>query len=247
MNELAMTPDQKTAGRFESALLKLFTRSVSIAKVDDMGGDTFRLITLEGAVLREVSWTPGDKLQVQLGGWTQRTYTPISWDRHSGSTTLLAYLHGDGPGSRWAAKAKVGDACTVFGPRKSIRLAKAGTVLLFGDETSIGLAAALASRGSPGAVYALLEVEQTVPAAAIAQRLGLENVALYARQPGEAHFAELETRLADLLALHQGAEVVLTGRASSIQRINRLLRLNAGPSEKCHKKVYWADGKVGLD
>jgi NADPH-dependent ferric siderophore reductase len=83
--------------------------------------------------LRNVVWSAGDKIQVQLGGWTQRTYTPLDWDADAGRTRILNYLHADGPGTQWA--------------RAALRLAQPQPPLIFlGDETSVGLAAALAPR-----------------------------------------------------------------------------------------------------
>ncbi|WP_291780346.1 hypothetical protein [Luteibacter sp.] len=61
-------------------------------------GTRFRLITLGGDALKQVAWTPGDKLQLMFGGWMQRTYTPIEWDALKGRTRLLAFIHGDSPG-----------------------------------------------------------------------------------------------------------------------------------------------------
>lgn len=95
--------------------------------------------------MRDAGWTPGDKIQIQLGGWTQRTYTPMGWDAEGGRTRILVYLHAGGPGAQWARALRKGDDCVVFGPRRSVRLTRPqSTVIVVGDETSLGLAAALA-------------------------------------------------------------------------------------------------------
>jgi ferric-chelate reductase (NADPH) len=96
------TTSPQRAGRIELALQKIFTRSAQVLEVEDVGG-SFRLVTLGGDALRDAAWTPGDKIQVMLGGWVQRTYTPIDWDGELGRMRLLVYLHGDAPGTQWVA------------------------------------------------------------------------------------------------------------------------------------------------
>lgn len=108
-------------GRVENALNRLFLKSATITQATALDAN-FRLLTLQGEALRGVTWTPGQKVQVSLGGWTYRTYTPVSWDPTDGSFQLLIYHHGDAPGARWGQTAKVGDPCAVFGPRESIAL-----------------------------------------------------------------------------------------------------------------------------
>ena len=136
----------RRAGLLEATVHKLFTRSVTVQGIVGLGS-AFRLITLGGDALVDVAWTPGDKIQIQLGGWVQRTYTPIDWDATLGRTRFLAYLHADGPGTQWARSLRIGDACVVFGPRRSIALAAPpAPAIVFGDETSLGLAAALSGR-----------------------------------------------------------------------------------------------------
>jgi NADPH-dependent ferric siderophore reductase len=59
---------------------------------------------------------------------------------------LLGFVHAGGPGAEWFQRAAVGDACQVFGPRRSIVLHDlAGAVVFVGDESSVALARALRS------------------------------------------------------------------------------------------------------
>src|SRR5947208_11720096 len=75
-------------------------------------------------------------------GLSARTYTPMSWDAVNGRTRMLTFAHGDGPGSRWASGLREDDTCQFFGPRHSLDLSGLESpVVLFGDETSFGLAA----------------------------------------------------------------------------------------------------------
>lgn len=83
-------------------------------------------------------------------------------DTNAGSACFLFYLHGDGPGMRWAASVKVGDSCHVMRPQDSLnRASVTGPVLFFGDETSFAAAQTLDRRQSSGG--ALLYVFKVKP------------------------------------------------------------------------------------
>lgn len=242
-DDLAFAPQQKKrAGLLEATIQKLFTRSATVVDIVDIGR-AFRLITLGGDALRGADWTPGDKIQIQLGGWVQRTYTPIGWDNVNGRTRILVCLHADGPGTHWARTVKKGDACVIFGPRKSIALAPGRPpAIVVGDETSLGLAAALAAHGQ---VQLLLEVANSAETAAVLGHLGLDLAQLCVRTEGDN--PALEAHLSALLMQDAGADIVLTGRAGTIQQMTRFLRQTGVGSGKRHSKAYWAQGKTGLD
>jgi ferric-chelate reductase (NADPH) len=244
MNDMLAPTLLKRAGRFEATVQKLFTRSANVTRITDIGS-TFRLITLGGAALRGAPWTPGDKIQLQLGGWVQRTYTPVDWDSVTGSTRILVCLHAPGPGTAWARQLQVGDPCVVFGSRKSIQAGAAA--ILCGDETSLGLAAALSAQGGHATVSVLLEVSSLPDTLAVIDHLDLRAVQLSTRLQDDLHYTELETRMSALLMVDPTAEIVLTGRASAIQHMMRFLKQTGVGSGRRHSKAYWASGKTGLD
>ena len=127
-------------------LLRWLMRPARVAAVETLSPH-FRLVDLEGEALRNVAWTAGQKLQVAMGsGLSARTYTPMSWDADSGRTRMLTFAQAtvpaaDGP----AACAKATPASSSVRAARSIYPApiRQSPVVLFGDETSFGLAAAL--------------------------------------------------------------------------------------------------------
>lgn len=226
--------------------MKWLMRPASIAAVETLSPH-FRLVDLEGDALREVAWAVGQKVQVAMGaGLTARTYTPMSWDADRGGTRVLTFSHGDGPGSHWASGLRAGHTCQFFGPRRSLDLADlVSPVVLFGDETSFGLGAAL--RDSPlgaGATY-VFEASDLAEAHPVLEAIGLGDATLIERVADEAHLAVAETELTRLAA--GGAHVILTGKASSIQHMNRALKAAGVASFRVKAKAYWAPGKTGLD
>jgi NADPH-dependent ferric siderophore reductase len=227
-------------------LLRWLMRPARVAAVETLSPH-FRLVDLEGEALRNVAWTAGQKVQASMGsGLIARTYTPMSWDAERGRTRMLTFAHGDGPGSRWASGLREGDTCQFFGPRRSVDLSGLESpVVLFGDETSFGLAAAL--RDCPqaeGAIH-LFEASDVAESRPVLEATGLGEATLIERTAADAHLAAAEAEMLRLAA--SGAHFVLTGKASSIQRISRALKAVGVVSSRVKTKAYWAQGKTGLD
>ena len=245
MNEAAT---KKRASLLESAVLKLFTRNANVLSIEDIGRN-FRLVTLGGDALKNVQWTPGDKLQIQLGGWVQRTYTPIEWDAENGRTRILAFMHGDAPGANWARGLREGEDCSLFGPRKSMDLTKLrfSDAVLFGDETSFGLAVARGSVTQSGKTHLFFEVSSLAESKAVLAKLGLGESIIHERAGNDAQQLALEEKMQALLQAKPDAHVVLSGKASSIQHMRQLLKRLSIGSNRFQTKAYWAPGKKGLD
>lgn len=247
MNDLAPSAVNKRTGLIESVMHRLFMRHAHVLDIEDIGS-AYRIVTLGGDSLRDTSWTPGDKIQIQLGAWVQRTYTPMDWDTENGLTRILIYMHADAPGTRWARTLCEGDACVIFGPRKSIDRARLrGPVLFFGDETSLGVASALFNHVSSPAAQMLFEVSTLADTKPVVAQLRLDDAHLCARLEHDRHFPELETYLSSFLQVHAAADIVLTGKATSIQYITQLLRQRNIGAGRRQSKAYWAPGKEGLD
>ena len=245
---MEMTGEARPPGRIVGALTRLFMKSATVRESRALD-DGFRLVTLSGESLRGVRWTPGQKVQVALGGWIYRTYTPLSWDAVHGSTQLLLFLHGDAPGAVWGRALKVGDSCTMFGPRDSLDLNTLDRpALLFGDETSFGLAYAM--RFTPqgaGEVHVVLEVTSKKVAADVLGHLGITNADLVERRSDDSHLSEVENVAVNHLQIRSIKSCALSGKASSIQRLNKRLRSLGLSSRQIRTRAYWAPGKAGLD
>ena len=236
----------KAPGRFSKALIGLFMKRARIAAVEDVA-DRFRLVTFEGDALQGIAWAPGHKVQIAMGSaFATRTYTPVDWDVTQGRTRILGYAHGDGPGSAWLSGLCIGDECDIFGPRRSLDIGPAASPLTaFGDETSIGLVHALASINRLEAARACFEVSDVASSRQVLARLGLEGARLISRRSEDAHVEDLQAALGAPAAA--GASFILTGKASTIQRLRQTLKLLDVPAGRILTKAYWATGKSGLD
>lgn len=241
-------PPSKPDNGLSGAVFRLISKTATVRAIREVGAG-FRWITLEGEALRGVSWRPGGKVQIHVGGWAQRTYTPLSWDTAGGSMQFLAFIHGEGPGARRMRALSPGDACTVFGPRGSIDLsALERPALIFGDETSLGLAHALrhTPRGADGAAI-VLEVNSRAATEPVLAALELGDVALIERRPDDSHVPELAQLIAERIRERSLSTAALSGKASSIQAVNKAVRAVGLKSAQIHTKAYWAVGKAGLD
>lgn len=211
--------------------------------------DRFRTIELLGTRLAGTEPVPGDKLRVHLDGITLRTYTPLSWDMTAGSTELLAYLPGDGPGSEWCQHAVTGAACAFLGPQRSVRLDRFESAPIFvGDETSFGLLLAwrrLHPDTSPAA--SLFEVTDVGPAAAVLAFHGTAASELVGRTADHSHLGALEELVVAAVRARPEAPLCLTGKAQSIAAIRRRLKAEGLSRKGTTVKAYWDQNRKGLD
>jgi ferric-chelate reductase (NADPH) len=238
--------------RFKTTVLgAIGSRFMAQARVDavDVISDQFRLIALSSEKFKGATMQPAGKVRFNAGNWEMRAYTPLSLDAVTGRVQLLAYLHGEGPGSIWARSAGPCDVTHIIGLQESLDLrGLSQPVVFFGDETSFAAAKTLHSHLTPGnATRFIFEISSLVEAQAVADRIELRDAQFYIRQADDAHIplvAEaIERALADIATSH----LVLTGNGRSIQAIRTHLRTGYSGVIEYHVKAYWAPGKAGLE
>ncbi|MFK4445921.1 ferric-chelate reductase (NADPH) [Caballeronia udeis] len=248
---IADEPGLKKPGRLTALLIKWLFRQATVSGVESLS-EHFRLVTLAGEDLKAVAWVPGQKIQVDVGGGKNRTYTPVSWNAATGETRILAFSHGDGPGAMWASTARIGKACSFFGPRRSLDLDGLTNQrsLVFGDETAFGLALALGSNlGPSGAIASVFEVSCVEESERVWQAISAKPARFVPRASGnsDAHLDEVEAHLLKVIDEWRPDSFVLSGKASSIQRVRRVLKASGIEAARIRTKAYWAPGKTGLD
>ena len=232
-------PSAKAA--IQGLLGRLVFRDATVTRVEDIG----RHFRLAGALRARLAWSGLDPWRqapgLPAGGWDEDLYA-LRWDSSTGETELLAYLHGDGPGTQWARTVSAGAAIQIFGPRSSLAVGGTSPAVVFGDETSVGLALA---NGVPGRT--VLEVTVPDETQAALDALGFSGATLVGRQANEAHREALVDAVVQALQVHPGAPLVLSGRAAAIQGVRQGLKARGVGLAAVKAKAYWAPGKVGLD
>jgi NADPH-dependent ferric siderophore reductase len=229
-----------------SAIGDRFLDEVKVADVVEVSRN-FRFIELEAEVFKATEFSVGEKIQINVGDWNMRTYTPLSINRESGRLGILAYLHGKGPGSDWALTVRSGDQCRALGPRPSLRLAPSdGSLIFFGDETAIGVAAGLKRKSrSRVSVQLFFEASSPEETSSILKGLGLKDYAVFPK--GENGLISNDLEHAVLAAVQPTSQVLLMGRAQSIQIMHRQLKAQSFPMSSVITKSYWSENKAGLD
>ncbi len=227
-------------GRILRLLSKLVLAEAELVSVRVLASNLW-LLELQAASGSGGSWQPGDKLQVLLPDDEVRTFTPLSWGP-DGASALLVYGHGDGPVSRWAPLLEAGQRLRFVGPQRSLVMPD-GALTLFGDETSLAVAASYA-RARPGAVRAVFEVAAGLSLEGALAAIGLARAQVVYREPGAPRGLALERALETALGEVRGA-VGITGGSELIQRVRARLR-ERGPLD-IKTKTYWVPGRAGLD
>lgn len=200
-----------TKGKLFRLLSNALLSQARVCAVERIGAFVqIELDAVEGA-------RPGDKMQILLPSDDVRTYTPIVGSR----PRLLAYVHGDTPGPRWANTVKVNDVLTYKGPDRCIDLPP-GPVTIVGDETSVATAIGYAI-ARPGLVTGLIEGEAP-----------FDDLRCFARGDYEAIAA----------AVPSVGTVAITGGSALVQGVRDALRRRARAAKT---KAYWAPGRVALD
>ncbi|AKT36728.1 siderophore-interacting protein [Chondromyces crocatus] len=228
-----------------------FARATRVTGVEDLA-PRLKRVRFEGGSLRGLRFRAGQEVEFRVSETAFRHYTPSFFDGVAGALEVVFFLHGHGPGSHWASGLREGSTANVLGPGGKLGLDPfAATHVLLGDETSIGLFAAMGRSLPPGSrAVGAVELD-----AGCERWPGLAGSALdgVARGKGprgaplrtwlEEHPAWLEPRRAQ----KGDTTFYLSGHAGSIVELRRWLVEERGiPKGAIRTKAYWADGKRGL-
>jgi len=237
---------QRAAGDPNWMQRSMITRMMRPVVVEDVVtvAPRLRRITLSGEVLAAAAFAPGLRVGLVLDdSLVGRVYTPLTWDRSAGTLTLLLYLNGLGPGSHWAQALQPRQTCGFMGPNTSVALPPPDVRgWMFGDETSLATAGALAAHGGLAdrrIVLVLPEGHERVLA-----DLGLADITWIRRGPEDKHLPELLSVMGQ--ARLDAGPIVLTGEAAMITAVRRHLRDADVAASRIKTRAYWAKGKAAL-
>jgi NADPH-dependent ferric siderophore reductase len=238
-------------GLFGQAVLKVLTHETRVDAVHALS-PRFRLVSLRSDALRRVARTPGDKVQVRVGGMAFRTFTPFRTGGGDDALELLGYAHGGAPAARWLLSVAPGDRCHVLGPRRSLDLAAIDRSTVFvGDETSLGLALALCGTPLGGLdTHFIFEVDDVAEVRGVLEAIGrgmLQHAWLVERRADAGHLVEVEAALARYAGADAYRQYVLSGQSLTIQRLQRTLKREGARPSQMLVKAYWAPGRIALD
>jgi len=189
----------------------------------------------------------GYAVAIRVGDNDHRNYTASFSDIEKGILEITFHLHSDSPGSRFMNNLNVGNKLRISNPRGHKQYDNSvKTQLIFGDETSLGLACAFQPvlKGNQHQFQFYFELDEenkNVP-----QLLGLENYTIF---PKNDTFRNKQ--LTEQLPIFQtdgclSGNYVLTGNARSIQTLRSVLKQKNIPNKNILVQAYWAEGKMSL-
>lgn len=187
----------------------------------------------------------GYAVVIRVSETEYRNYTVSYHDIDAGILEIIFHLHGVAPGTSLLNKLNTGDEIRISMPRGQKQYdPKVAQQLIFGDETSLGLACSflpfLQEKHRFQFYFELDEVNHKAP-----EYLGLVNYAVF---PKNGLFRD-EKSIAGLPLFQtshwKDANFILTGNAASVQTFRKVLKQYSFGG-KIFSKGYWLEGKRGL-
>ena len=205
---------------------------------------TVKKICFQGNISR-LKFIVGGASVIRVNDTEYRNYTIAGHSIENGILEMIFHIHGNGPGSRYIDNLKAGDQLYISSPRgHAMYDPKVRRHLIFGDETSLGLACSLLPilKKEGHQFHFYFELEEANKAAP--QLLGLENFTVFFKNGSFRN----EKWISDLpvfqLADWDAANFILTGNAKSVQAFRKVLKKTA--TRKIGAQGYWLEGKKGL-
>jgi NADPH-dependent ferric siderophore reductase len=219
-----------------------------------------RRIRIAGESLRDLEWTPGQQIRLQVGdvlspqSWIRgfrdalRTYSIWDYDRRGWLDLCILDHAGAGPGTRWSRQVRVGAHVAFSRPEGRFVLRQTAPYHLFvGDETaSVAFGAMLRAlpRSAPAhGVIAIGGSDDRLPLPRSA-----ELTWIYQDRAAPAEVDLLVHAVRSLALPDQPGVAYVAGQARACQAVRgHLLRERGWPRSTVLVKPFWAPGKRGLD
>ncbi len=204
-----------------------------------------RKIGLKGD-FKELSFHPGSYIDFRVSDTQVRRYTVSYVNTENSVLEFIVHLHGEGCGSSFMNGLTVSDTMNIYKPRSERRYydKSAERVVIFGDETSLGLARSFLpvlnkNNHTFQFIFELDSENNNVP-----ELLGLTNCLVFPKKglfTNEKWISELPViQIADW----QQARFVLTGNVKSAQTFKKVIKNKTNGKVFLHG--YWLEGRKGL-
>ncbi|MCC6943085.1 MAG: siderophore-interacting protein [Thermomicrobiales bacterium] len=265
-----MTTTQNDAARTQRVMHELRPRLLEVVDVSSIaprmvrvtftGDDLDTFVTLDADDHMKMTFPPREGAELVLPAWSEhgpvwpegkekpaiRDFTPRRHDPLAKRLEVDFFLHGEGPASRWAAKAQPGQILGVLGPRGSFVVSDAFEwYLMIGDETALPSIARRLESFAPGVkAVALIEVDGPKDEIAIATQADASIT--WVHRNGQRDALEQAVRNA---SFPEGEGFVWAGgEATALRGIRRYLLREANmPAEWASFSGHWKIGVADHD
>lgn len=218
--------------------------SITISSIERLS-PSLKRIQFKGD-FSKINFPVGAYIDFRVNATDARRYTVSHVDIENGILDLIVHLHGRGSGSQFMDSLKEGDVIDLNRPRseRNYYAKSAQRLLIFGDETSLGLACAFLPKLKQSGHHFLYYLELDDENWQVPEQLGLENFLVF---PKDGSFQN-EEWLNQLPIFQQPewneAHYVLTGNVRSAQAFKKAIKHKTNGKIFLHG--YWLEGKKGL-
>ncbi len=218
--------------------------SIKVISIDKINTH-IKKIKFQGNI-SEMDFQLGYAVAVRVSNTEYRNYTASYNDPENGILEIIVHLHNDAPGSNFMNNLTVSDEIRISMPRgKKMYDPYISTYILFGDETTLGLACAFQNKikTEKKSIYFFLELNNENKD--IPHLLGLQNCTVHSKNT----FCKNEDLINELLIFKterwEESNFILTGNAKSVQIVRNNLRKRVSKG-KIIAQAYWMEGKTGF-
>ena len=175
---------------------------------------------------------------------TVRTYTPRRYDPAAGTLEIQFLLHGEGPASAWAQRAKPGDKLAVAGPGGRFSLEPAADYWwLAADESALPAVATLLE-ALPEAATVDVHIEVDGPDDEIELAGPAKTTITWHRRRDRGAFGAELAESAQAAAIPDGARIWVACEAAAMRDIRRHFTRERGiPVARLVTRGYWRAGE----
>jgi len=207
--------------------------------------NNIKLIRFEGR-LTGMDFQLGYAVAVRVSDTEFRNYTASFVDIDKGILEIIFHIHQTAVGCMSMDRLMAGDKVRITFPRGVRQYdGKVKRQVLFGDETSLGLACSFQNilKRNNHQYRFLFELEYEN--AQVPSLLGLENYVVLAKKSSSKRQDWLDRFSLISLKDWSSSNFVLVGNASSVQLFKKILK-EQDIKGKVFAKAYWAEGRKGL-
>ncbi|MBG6234727.1 NADPH-dependent ferric siderophore reductase [Pedobacter sp. CAN_A7] len=196
-------------------------------------------------VLSKMNYQIGYANVIRVSETEYRNYTVAHYDAKEGIADIVFHVHSNGVGSDFIDTLTIGDEIYISSARgRKVYDPNVKTQLIFGDETSLGLACSfyevLKSNHHQFQFYFELHDKNK----AVPELLGLENYTVFSKNGTFINEEWVHDLPIFKTADWQAANYILTGNVKSVQTFRSVLKNTT--SGKVFSQGYWLEGKNGL-
>lgn len=224
-------------------LLSAKSSSIEVSRIEYLS-NTIKRIQFKGN-LKKLNFGIGSFIDFRVSDTDSRRYTISSVDTAGGTLELIAHLHGEAPGSCFMDQLRISDKVNINPPRPYKYYDQTvETYVIFGDETSLGLACSFLpslERNNHRFQFYLELAEENKDMASLLQ---LKNCTVFEKNGSFRNEKWIEELPVVQLPEWQQANFVLTGNVRSVQTFRRVLKTRSKGKIVSHG--YWLEGKKGL-